>query len=234
MVEKIYNKLLDLIYPPKCGFCGEITCTSSFICEDCKKKYNQEYINRCKYCGKTALSHNICFECSKKKIYYERLFFCNEYTNEIRDKIHAYKFFGKKFFYNFFSELIYDKLIGIDADIIIPVPLSKERLRERGYNQSALIAKKLSKSLKIEYNGEIIVKTINNEKQSMQNFKKRQESVKNVFKIADNISVCDKKIVLIDDVFATGATVNECSRRLIESGAKSVKVAVISISHILK
>ena len=234
MIEKIYNRLLDLIYPPKCGFCGEITGTSSFICEECKNNYNYKYISRCKYCGKTAVMSNMCIECSKKKVYYEELFFCNEYTNEIRDKIHAYKFFNKKFYYNFFSELIYDKIIGIDADIIVPVPLSKERLKERGYNQSALIAKNLSAKLKIDYNGEIMIKTINSEKQSMQSFRERQESVKNVFKIADNINIEGKRIMLVDDVFATGATVNECSRVLIEAGAKSVVIAVISISHTLK
>ena len=234
MMENFYDKLLNLIYPPKCGFCGEITGTNSFICEDCRNVTKQEYKNRCKYCGKESVIKDVCLECLNKTIYYERLIFCNEYTNEIRDKIHLYKFFSKKFYYNFFEELIYDKLFGIDGDIIIPVPISKERFKERGYNQCALIAKKLSRKLKIEYNDEIIIKTVNSEKQSMQNFKKRQESVKNIFQIADNIKVRGKRVILIDDVFATGATVNECSRRLIEAGAKSIIVAVISISHILK
>lgn len=233
MIEKLYNRLLNLIYPPKCGYCGEITCTSSFICEECKKNYNYEYISRCKYCGKKALYNNMCIECSKKKIYYEKMIFCNEYTDEIRDKIHLYKFKGKKFYYKFFSELLYDKLIGLDFDIIVPVPLSKERLKERGYNQSLLIAKELSKKLKIEYNGQVIVKKINSEKQSMQSFQKRQKNIKNVFDIADN-NIRGRKVALIDDVFATGATANECSRLLIEAGAKNVIVAVISISHTLK
>lgn len=234
MIKIICNKLLNLIYPPKCGFCHQITGTDSFICDDCKVNKSQEYINRCAYCGKSTLLNNICTECLNKPIYYEKLFFFSEYTDEFRDKIHAYKFFGKKFYYNFFSELIYDKLRGIDADIIIPVPISKERLKERGYNQSALIAKNLSNRLKIEYNDEIIIKIKNSEKQSMQNFRKRQESVKNIFKIADNINMSGKRVILIDDVFATGATVNECSRLLSDAGAKSILVAVISISHTLK
>jgi predicted amidophosphoribosyltransferase len=68
----------------------------------------------------------------------------------------------------------------------------------------------------------------------MQSFKNRQISVKNAFEIADILSINDKKILLVDDVFTTGATVNECSRVLKEAGVKNIKVAVICISHTLK
>ena len=88
--------------------------------------------------------------------------------------------------------------------------------------------------LKIPYDNGVLLKIKNSEKQSMQNFRKRQESVKNIFKVADNNLVRGKDVILIDDVFTTGATANECSRRLIEAGAKSIIVAVISISHTLK
>ena len=68
----------------------------------------------------------------------------------------------------------------------------------------------------------------------MQNFEERKKGVKDVFKIADNINVVNKKILLIDDIFATGSTVNECCRVLKNAGAKNIKVAVICISHMLK
>lgn len=234
MIRNFYDRFLDIIYPPKCGFCGEITSTSSFVCDKCKNNHSLDYSKRCRFCGKETILKDSCFECKQKRIYYDKLIFYSEYTEEIRDKIHLYKFYNKKFYYNFFEELIYDRLIGVEADIIIPVPISKERLMERGYNQSSIIAKKLSKALKIGYNGDVIKKIVNSEKQSMQKFRERQKSVKNIFEIADNNIVRGKRVLLIDDVFATGATVNECSRILINAGAKSVIVGVISISHILK
>ena len=92
----------------------------------------------------------------------------------------------------------------------------------------------LAKEMEIEYNGEILIKTRNSEKQSMQSFLKRRQSVKNIFQITDILKVRGKKVILIDDVFATGSTANECSKELIKAGAKSVIVAVISISHTLK
>ena len=234
MLEEFYNTIFNLIYPARCGFCNEITGTNSFICDNCKYRLKQEYANRCMYCGKVTLLRDICSECKDKKIYYDKLVFFNEYTKEFREKIHSYKFRDKKFYYNFFEELIYDKLCDTEADIIIPVPVSSQRLKDRGYNQSALIGEKLAKDMKIEYSGEILTKVRNSEKQSMQNFHERQESVKNIFQIADILGIRGKRVILIDDVFATGATANECSKELTKAGAKSVVVAVISISHTLK
>ena len=88
--------------------------------------------------------------------------------------------------------------------------------------------------LKKPYSSDILIKIKNNERQSMQNFKDRLKSAKDVFKIADNVNVNKKKILLIDDIFATGSTVNECCRMLRSAGAENIKVAVICISHMLK
>lgn len=227
------DKILNLIFPPKCGFCGCITNDWSFVCEKCHDLSTQKYNDRCKFCGKIAYG-DVCSECKSKRIYYDKLFFCSEYTEEFKKKIHLYKFTDKKFYYHFFTELIYERVKDEKFDLIMPVPISKERYRERGYNQSGLIAKKLAKMLDTPYNDRALVKKINNKRQSMQNFKNRLESVKNVFEIDDIINVSGKKILLVDDIFATGSTVNECSRVLKKADVESVKVAVICISHILK
>jgi len=227
------DKLLNLIFPPKCGFCGEITKTNNFICKNCRELSTQKYINRCDFCGKISYD-SICSECKNKRIYYDKLIFCSEYTEQFKQKIHLYKFFDKKYYYHFFTELIYERVKEEDFDLIIPVPISKERYKERGYNQTGIISKKLAKMLNKPYSFDILMKIRNSERQSMQNFKDRQKSIKNVFKIADNINVLNKKILLIDDIFATGSTVNECCRLLKNVGVENIKVAVICISHMLK
>jgi len=226
-------KFLDLIFPPKCGYCGEITMSKQFVCKNCYNLSTNKYINRCEFCGKISID-NKCSECRNKTLYYEKLIFCNEYTKEFKQKIHLYKFKDSKHYYHFFTELIYERVKNEEFDLIIPVPISKERYRERGYNQAGLIAKKLSYLTDKPYNLGILVKIKNSKRQSMQSFKNRQISVKNVFEVADILEVKDKKILLVDDVFTTGATVNECSRVLKEAGVKNIKVAVICISHTLK
>lgn len=233
MGKFFFEKILDIIFPPKCGFCNKITGSEYFICERCRNLATQKYINRCKLCGKIAYNEK-CTECANKRIYYDNLIFCSEYTEEMRHKIHLYKFMDKKYYYHFFTELLYERLKDVKSDLIIPVPISCERYKERGYNQSGLIAKKLSTLLNMPYSEDILKKKVNSERQSIQNFQKRQESVKDVFSIADNIIVRNRDILLIDDIFTTGATANECSKVLKRSGAKKVDVAVICISHTLK
>lgn len=232
-LRNLLEKVLDLIFPPKCGFCGEITSDKQFVCENCYNLSIQKYTNRCKLCGKIAYGE-MCVECQNKTIYYDELIFCSEYTDEIKHKIHLYKFKDKKHYYHFFTELLYRKTKGVRTDYIVSVPISKERYKERGYNQSELIAKKLSKLLEIPYIPNLLIKTRDTKRQSMQNFKMRKESVKNVFEVADNIDVGGSALLLIDDIFTTGSTVNECSKVLKKAGSKNIKVAVISISHTLK
>lgn len=227
------TKFLNLIFPPKCGFCGEITTSEHFICKDCYDLSTQKYVNRCSFCGKIS-DEGKCSECEKKILYYEKLIFCSEYTEEFKQKIHQYKFSDKKYLYHFFTELLYERIKNETFDIIVPVPISRERYKERGYNQAGLIAKKLSYMLEKPYNSDVLVKIKNSERQSMQGFSERQKSVKNVFEVADILEVRDKEVLLIDDVFTTGSTANECSRVLKNAGAKNIKVGVICISHMLR
>ena len=137
------DKILNLIFPPKCGYCGEITLSKQFICKNCYNLSTNKYINRCEFCGKIS-TESKCVECRNKSIYYEKLIFCDEYTKEFKQKIHLYKFKDSKYYYHFFTELIYERIKNEDFDLIIPVPISRERYKERGYNQAGLIAKKLS------------------------------------------------------------------------------------------
>ena len=92
------DKILNLIFPPKCGFCGDITMNGRFVCENCRDLSTIKYIDRCKFCGKIS-SEDICFECRTKTIYYEKLIFCNEYTEDFKHKIHLYKYERNSKFY---------------------------------------------------------------------------------------------------------------------------------------
>jgi len=226
------DKFLDLIFPPKCGYCGEITTSKNYICEKCNNLLIQNYINRCKFCGKISLVDK-CPECERKTLYYEKLIFCSEYNETFRQKIHLYKFLDKKYLYHFFTELLYNYVKNEEFEVIIPVPISKERYRERGYNQAGLIAKKLAKLLNKDYLDNVLIKNKNTERQSEQGFKERQKSVKDVFEIKDGFKIVDKKILLVDDIFTTGATANECAKMLKLAHSGDIKMGVICISHML-
>jgi len=227
------DRFLDLIFPPKCGYCGEITTSKKFICEKCNNLLLKSYINRCKLCGKISLVEK-CPECEKKILYYEKLIFCSEYNREFKKKIHLYKFSDKKYLYHFFTELLYNYVKNEEFDVIIPVPISKERYRERGYNQSGLIAKKLAKLLNKECLDNVLVKEKNSKRQSTRSFKERIENVKNVFGVKNQPEIVDKKVLLVDDIFTTGSTANECAKMLKLADSGDIKIGVICISHMLR
>ena len=117
---------------------------------------------------------------------------------------------------------------SIIHDIIIPVPISKKRKKERGYNQSLLIARKISSKEKIKLGDKVISKVKNNNTQSKLNKEERAENVKNVYKITKDKEIINKNILLIDDIYTTGATLNECSRMLKQAGAKKIDVLTIA------
>ena len=164
--------------------------------------------------------------------HFENHYYIFKYDNLIRKLIIDYKFNEKPYLYRSFLEFLnnYQKeYIQFKIyDIIIPVPISKKRKRERGYNQSLLIAREISSKEKIKLGDNVMSKVKNNNTQSKLNKEERAQNVKNVYKITNNKEIIDKNILLIDDIYTTGATLNECSKMLKQAGAKMIDVLTIA------
>lgn len=212
---KIIETILNLIYPNVCGFCGDIN--NENICTECSKK-----IEKYKILG---------IEKSTSK-YIEQQCFIYKYEGEIRESILKFKFQEEAYLYKTFVKIILDNLEVCKYikkfDIIIPVPIHRKRRLERGYNQSELIANEISKQLIINIEKSILIKIRNNPKQSTLKLEERKSNVKNVYEVKQNQKIKDKKILLIDDIFTTGNTVNECAKKLKEAGANKVSVLTIA------
>lgn len=114
-------------------------------------------------------------------------------------------------------------------EIILPVPIHKKRLNGRGYNQSELLAREISRKLKnIQFFNKLLIKTENNVAQSTLTKDERILNVKNIYKVQNNNLIREKSIILLDDIYTTGNTVNECSRLLKENGAREIGIFTIS------
>ena len=113
-------------------------------------------------------------------------------------------------------------------DVIIPVPISRGRFKTRGYNQSYLIAKDLSKNLKIELVNNCLFKTKNIIEQSKLNKEERLQNIEGVYKLENKKLLEGKKILLFDDIFTTGSTVNECSKVLLQAKPQNIGVLTIA------
>ena len=200
-----------------CGICGKLDKNS--LCNKCKIRLEKNSINKIENYKSTSS-------------YFDEHIYLFQYTGEIRDTILKYKFNEKSYIYRTFLEFVKnnEKICAQikKYDIIMPVPISKKRLKQRGYNQSALIAKNLAKMLNIDYKENILVKIKDNKPQSEMGQEKRKRNVKGVYRIKNKEKINQKKILIIDDIFTTGNTVNECAKVLIENSANIVGVFTIA------
>ncbi len=113
-------------------------------------------------------------------------------------------------------------------DIILPVPISKKRYKQRGYNQTELIAREIRKRTDIELVTNCLYKEKNNVPQSTLNKEDRIENVKNAYIIKNSKIIKDKRVIIFDDIYTTGSTVNECSKLLKQNNVKEILVMTIA------
>ncbi|MBZ0201365.1 MAG: ComF family protein [Ignavibacteriaceae bacterium] len=152
-----------------------------------------------------------------------------EKDKELQHVIHALKY-NKRFLIgvylgNLMGKFLDAKIYQWNIDYIIPVPLHKSKMLERGYNQSYFIAKGLSHHLKLPVSSRIIKRIRYTETQTTLNKKEREENMKNAFRVISPKKINGKNILLIDDVITTGATVTECGKVLLKKGAAKVFAA---------
>ena len=208
--------ILDLIYPNVCGFCGKINNES--LCNECEEKINPKLVcNIDKYEDKFFSEHLYLFK----------------YEENIRKSILEYKFNDKDYLYKTFSKIIIknEKICGflIKYYIIIPVPIHKKRFNVRGYNQSELIAKEIAKNIKsIKFENNILFKIQNTNPQSTLNKLDRSINAQNAYSIKNSERFKNKNILLLDDIYTTGSTVNECSRILKLNNSKDIGIITLA------
>ena len=144
-----------------------------------------------------------------------------------------YKFRDKSYLYELFAKIITknEKICGIleKYDIIIPVPIHKKRKKQRGYNQSELVARQISKNIaNLQLENKAFIKIKNNKPQSTLSKKQRKQNVKNVYKLENKGKIENKNIVLFDDIYTTGNTANEIAKILKRNGANKILVLTIA------
>ena len=216
----IYENILNLIYPQVCGICGKLN--SKSLCNKCKTKLQKEYQfqtdNYEEDISKNFIEHNYFFK----------------YENLIRSQILALKFQEKPYIYKTIAYFLKNMEKSFENlkkyDIIITVPISKQRKRDRGYNQSKLLAKEISKIIKVPIQPKILYKVKNTVPQSSLNKKQREENAKGVYEVKNISKLNNKKILIIDDIYTTGNTVNECANMLIKNRIKKSNIGVLTIA----
>lgn len=217
ILEKCLDIFLNLIYPPTCGICGKVN--SEFLCKKCEK----------------LLEGQAKFEITENKFnenFFDNHLYVFQYQGIIRKLIIDYKFNEKTYLYKTFVNFLLKNQnffeIFKSYDTIIPVPISKKRNKERGYNQCSLISKEISKSLEIENNEYCLYKTKNIVAQSTLNKEERELNIKGAYQLKNIKAIENKKILLVDDIYTTGSTLNECARVLRKANPKIITCLTIA------
>jgi len=169
----------------------------------------------------------------KEKNFIEHHYFF-KYENIIRNQILSIKFQEKPYFYKTIVSFLENKQKSFENlkkyDIILIVPISKRRVKDRGYNQSEIIAKEISKMISAQIAKNKIQKIKHTQPQSTLNKVERTENVKGVYKVKNIDEIKNKKILIFDDIYTTGNTVNECAKMLIEAGLEKRNIGILTIA----
>lgn len=208
----------------------------AFICEVCFKEIN--FINQpfCKKCGRkledgSSEGDGLCTECQKRERAFTEVRCIMTYDEVAKGILYDLKYKGKREFAFLLSMLAADKLGTwirvIHPDAIIPVPIHKKRMRERGYNQAELIARGIGQILDIPVFTDVLFRKKNTRAQKTLNANERLSNLQNAFGVdirKSRLGRVNKKptVLLIDDIFTTGMTLNICTEKLLEKGAAKV------------
>ncbi len=234
------ESLLELIYPEKniCYICDcyDESIGENYICNKCEQSIKKITPPFCNKCGKPinyGVSADLCPDCFNFEKSFEASRSPFLYEGIIKDGIYNFKYYNKPYYYKLFGNLILqymNKINYLSFDYIASVPIHNSKLKSRGYNQSELLAKYVSIKLNIPYVNALkrIKKTSTQSSQSKLN---RMKNLKDSFTIRkkNKITFIKKSsVLLVDDVYTTGSTANECSKVLLNYGVNKVYVVTIA------
>lgn len=232
MLKQLSDALCNIIFPHICLACKKsLSDKKQVICIGCNDKLPINRLPFCKKCGvsltKDEMQKNFCKECLKnfKKLHFNLSNSVFLYKEPLSDLICLFKYKQKMGLAQFFGQkmitFIKNYHILNNIDIIIPIPLHQKRLREREFNQAEILAQIISKEYNLELESKAIIRAHMKHVQTLLKKDKRFENIKGAFRIKNN-TVKHKNILLVDDVFTTGATLSEAALILKEAGAAKV------------
>lgn len=210
---------IDWLYPPTCGGCGR---PGERWCAACQQGC-QRCERVCPLCGDVQAGGTLCASCRAQTPAYQALRSWGVHQGPLMRAVHQLKYKGDIGIGEALSKHLIDLYNDLkwEVDLVIAVPLSKSRVKERGYNQAGILARPLAYAIQKPYRPNSVVRCKETRSQVGLSAAQRHENVKDAFQ-ANQQQVKGKSIVLIDDVTTTGSTISACAQALIQAGASAV------------
>ena len=231
----MWNQILDIIFPSSiyCISCRSIIDKSRpyALCDDCMTTFRWATGKTCEKCGKILqenYKHETCIDCRESDHEFTKGYTCVQYGVKERELLLAFKYGGQSFIGDKIADVMADRLVSenLEIDLIVPVPMHKNKQNKRGYNQAGVIAKSLSKKLALPYFEKVLIRTENTPAMSGLTSFERRINMENAFCLDESLAgeIKGKRVLLVDDIYTTGSTVSACSRILKEQGACDIRV----------
>ena len=219
------DSLLDLLFPPRCAGCSRL---GSGLCPACISEIEFIEPPLCSRCGLPSVE-NPCLSCRIDPLAIDGIRGVGYLRGPLKRAIYQFKYRQKRKMALPLAGLIYQYLLEnpLPAELIVPVPLHMDRLRERGYNQAALLARELSERSGLPVEEKSLVRIRETAPQVALKADERRKNVRGAFR-GQGEKLKDRQVLLIDDVSTTGATLEACAEALREKGAQSVWALVLA------
>ena len=240
----LLKNLLDIIYPPRCHICEQFLLGNHFskenrtvsFCHACSADFHKITSPLCPICGAPFVSgvgdDHLCEECLRKRPFYEATGAPYLYEGAVMEGIHRFKYGAKSYLADSLGPLLAEFAAcwvnEPDNLLTMPVPLHPKRLRERGFNQSLLLARHVAGQLHTELDFLSLRRIKYTSPQTGLGKDERRKNVRKAFQVINPDDVKGKTVLLVDDVFTTGNTLNECARVLKKAGCEKVFCLILA------
>ena len=236
--SSLLRRALRFFLPVHCSSCNSLLADDPIphFCSDCWSKISLMPDSRCTRCdhpfpssiATTYSPNHVCQPCAEHPPSYTKAWTLYPYTPPLQHAIRLFKYQGKVSLAAPLAALIIARLPPLDSiDVIMPVPLHIEKLRQREFNQSLLLADDIGRTLDIPIAYTNLIRAIPTPAQTTLSRKSRLKNLRRAFVVRHPDAVVKKRILLIDDVFTTGTTVNECAKTLRKAGSGDVFVITL-------
>ena len=230
MVKKsksVFKAFLDVLFPPVCYVCGKVCSSKYGLCGECLEKIKHIPPPHCPKCGRRLFGREkTCRECDPKDTSLEKSWSCCYYEDTVKDCIHLFKYSGYVGLSDVFRDIMINfakkNKINSDIDIVVPVPAFGVKKRERSYNHAEVLANSLSENFNIPCDSKNLRKIKWTQSQSELDKTKRTKNLKDSFLVVDKEIFKGKNVLLVDDVYTTGATIKECAKALRDAKAGKI------------
>lgn len=234
-----YLKLAELIFfPSRCELCSRLLefPDERVICRPCLRRLKPCRTSFCLCCGKFFNDEgepHFCGQCTRQRPVFSVHRSCGLYSGHLKDVIILFKYrgfqeLGRPLATFVLQTLGKEQSLWWGVDFILPVPLSPEKQIKRGFNQASILARELANTKDLDLVEDLLVKVKDTPAQTSLEASERRKNLQKAFAVVQSQTVKDKTILLVDDVYTTGSTIEECSSTLIEAGALEVRALTIA------